>query len=111
MVSRLYKILITFGGIPNEFMGWSSMRPTKCDQDQGNPTLCLRVRGQHEAKIGIFGCDTFTRVHIILNISKTMNNENLVVYGLSWFIIFQTFDPTISIHFKLPSPEWWHTWK
>ena len=95
MVLRLYKILITFGGIPNESMGWGSMRPTKCDQDQGNRTLCSGVRGQHEGKIGIFGRDTFARVHIILNISKTINSENLVVHGLSWFIIFQTFDPTI----------------
>ena len=71
MVLRLYKIVIAFRVIPNEFRGWGSMRRTKCDQDQGNRTLRSGVRGQNEGKIGTFGCDTFlTRVYITLNISK-----------------------------------------
>ena len=55
------------------------MKPTKCDQYQGNRTLTSGVSAQNEGKIGIFGCDTFlTEVYITLNISKTMNNGDLV---------------------------------
>ena len=63
------------------------MRRTKGDQDQGNRTLCSGVRGKNEGKIGTFGRDTFlTRVYVnvnvTLNISKTMNNEDLVYHSL-----------------------------
>ena len=59
------------------------MRRSKCDQDQHNRTLRSGVRGQNEGKTGTFGCDTFlTSVYITLNISKTMNNEDLVHHFL-----------------------------
>ena len=45
---RLCKILIAFKGIHNDFRGWGSMRPTKCNQDQGNRILRLGVRAQIE---------------------------------------------------------------
>ena len=72
------------------------MRRTKCDQDQANRTLRSGVRGQNEGKIGTFGCDTFlTKVYITLNISKTINSEDLVLSSSV------TLDPTISINFEL----------
>ena len=58
-VLRLHKIMIAFGVIPNEFGGWGSMRQTKCDQNQGNWTLGVGVRGQIEGKVGTFGCNSF----------------------------------------------------
>ena len=82
-VLRLYKIVDAFRIISNEFRGWGSMRQTKCDQDQAKRTLRSRVRGQNEGKIGTFGCDTFlTKVYITLNISKTVNSEDLVLSSL-----------------------------
>ena len=110
MVLRLYKIVIAFRVIPNEFRGWGSMRRTKCDQDQGNRTLRSGVRGQNEGKIGTFGCDIFlTRVYITLNISKTMNNEDLVHSSSFSRPLTQLYPSTLN--FKLPSPEWWYTCK
>ena len=109
-VLRLYKIVIAFRVIPNEFRGWGSMRRTKCDQDQGNRTLRSGVRGQNEGKIGTFGCDTFlTRVYITLNISKTMNNKDLVHSSSFSRPLTQLYPSTLN--FKLPSPEWWYTCK
>ena len=107
-VLRLYKIVDAFGIIPNEFRGWGSMRRTKCDQDQVNRTLRSGVRGQNEGKIGTFGCDTFlTKVYITLNISKTINSEDIIFSSSVTRPLTPLYPSTLN--FKLPSPEWWYT--
>ena len=107
-VLRLYKIVDAFGIIPNEFRGWGSMRRTKCDQDQANRTLRSGVRGQNEGKIGTFGCDTFlTKVYITLNISKTINSEDIIFSSSVTRPLTPLYPSTLN--FKLPSPEWWYT--
>ena len=84
------------------------MRPTKYDQDQANQTLHSGVRAQNEGKIGIFGFETFlNKVYITLNMSKTMNNEDLL-HGSSSSRPLTLLH--ISIKFELQvtlmSPEW-----
>ena len=109
-VLRLYKIVDAFGIIPTEFRSWGSMRRTKYDQDQANRTLRWGVRGQNEGKIGTFGCDTFlTKVYITLNISKTINSEDIIFSSSVTRPLTQLYPSTLN--FKLPSPEWWYTWK
>ena len=50
-----------------------------------------------------------TREYITLNISKTMNNEDLVHSPL--FSRALTLQYPTSLSFKLSTPEWWYTCK
>ena len=82
-VLRLYKFVIAFRVIPNEFRGWGSMRRTKCDQDQGNWTLRSGVRGQNESKIGTFGSETFLLWSILPSTSP-----KLWIVRIWWFMVY-----------------------
>ena len=90
-VLRLYEILIAFGGIPNEFKGLGSMRQNFTMIKAIRACVQKLLKPKMRVKLSFLVDPFLTGVYITLNVSKTMNNEDLV--HVSSF--FQILDPSI----------------